>query len=156
MGNFPPNSRSTLTCSMFHKLNCYYEFRLPLTFIPPYLYQGDESIQSSLVEPTATNHKYDINIRAHSSLGHPIGEIISIYHKMQLSQNENIISCTFEKANKDLVLLLKEIHHNQPQCFIAEQGEYTAMMLNFIPMIAESQKEVEKVKDILNKNYEMS
>ena len=30
------------------------------------------------------------------------------------------------------------------------------MMLNFIPMIAESQKEVEKVKDILNKNYEMS
>ena len=44
MGNFPANSKSTLTCSMFHQLPLKgdnYIFRLPLTYIPPYLQNSE-------------------------------------------------------------------------------------------------------------------
>ena len=36
----------------------------------------------------------------------------------------------------DFVLLLKDIKHNHPSLFLAKNGEYTAFMMNYVPMIA--------------------
>jgi len=39
--------------------------------------------------------------------------------------------------SRDFVLLLKDIKHNHPSFLLAKNGEYTAFMMNYVPMIAQ-------------------
>ena len=45
-------------------------------------------------------------------------------------------------SSKDLVIQLKEINFNQSTWYITKNDKFTAFMLNYIPMVAQSSKEV--------------
>ena len=91
---------------------------------------------------------YEINIRAHQNSGQPIGKFASVNHKMELtSQDENTIvgNIDMSSSSKDIELQFQEVNNNQPKCFISENDKFSSFMLNFVPMVAQSKAEVEKV-----------
>jgi len=59
-------------------------------------------------------------------------------------------------AGKDFVVLLKGTHHNEPKCFKASMGDYEAVMLNYRPLIAETEKDNARVAKILEDNIARS
>ena len=72
--------------------------------------------------------------------------------------DSNVISANIDlKSSKnDLVLHFQEVNNSEPQCFITENGDYTSFTLNFVPMIAETKSQIEKVKNILKMKAEKS
>jgi len=53
LGNFPPNTKATLTCFMYSQLKLENEnfcFRLPLCYIPQYLFGNGESAGTEEIE----------------------------------------------------------------------------------------------------------
>lgn len=61
-----------------------------------------------------------------------------------------------EFNSKDFVVLFQDAKHNHPSFYLAKKDEYTTLMVNYIPMIAQKQEEIDKVKSILNQKLELS
>lgn len=107
LGNFPPNSRATVICDMFGELT--YEslmeafcFRLPLTYVPKYLFGNNGSDEKK--EPKATEASTDYNtaqvggskftawnivVRVHKAAASTLlSEVISHTHPINLDDTE--------------------------------------------------------------------
>ena len=47
---------------------------------------------------------------------------------------------------------MKVVNFNQPKCLVTEKGQYCAFSMNYVPMVAQSKTEIEKVKKQLSYN----
>ena len=77
-----------------------------MTYIPPYLLNSDKKDDFS---------NYEINIRAHQNPNQPTGKFASVYHKMELtSQDESTIvgNIDMSSSSYDIEIYFQEVNNN--------------------------------------------
>lgn len=162
LGNFPPNSRATLNCEMFgeltyEKLMEAFVFRLPLTYVPRYLF-GNKATPSELkaAEDTDFNKasidggkqtSWNIKVNVNKTDVGYLTEVISRTHPINVVDGDEAtkVSIDFDNfspdkvATRDFEIYLKEVAMNVPNAQMAETlvngKKYTSLMVNYLPLI---------------------